>query len=116
MTEPKYTDDDFDAVDREALNRALQLTLAEDEHGRAEQLPSMRPNDGWWYAASFCASHRQYAALNLKPWQSPPCNVDEDNPRERDHNAVRVLKRMLAHCVSRWDPDPVAAIEATRTK
>ena len=26
-----YAEDDFDAVDREALNRALQLTLAEDD-------------------------------------------------------------------------------------
>ena len=107
-----YTEDDFDAVDREALIRALQLTLSDDESGRAEQVCSMLTDDGWWYAASFCASHRQSAALNLKPWESPPCDADEDNPRGRDRDAVRLLKRMLSHGVSRYDPTPVDSIEA----
>lgn len=107
-----YAEDDFDAVDREALNRALQLTLAEDEQGRVEQVRWMLTDDGWWYAASFCASHRQYATLNLKPWQSPPCDVDDDNPPDRDHDAVRLLKRMLSHGISQYDPTPIASIEA----
>lgn len=105
-----YTEDDFDAVDREALNRALQLTLAGDEPGRADQVRSMLTDNGWWYAASFCAYHQQCRMLNLAPWQSPPCHVDEDSPRDREHDAVRLLKRMLSHGVSRWDPDPIGAI------
>lgn len=111
---PDYTEVDFDAVDREALNRALQLTLAEDEQGRAEQVRSMLTDDGWWYAASFCASHRQCAALNLKPWESPPCHVDEDDPRDRNRDAVRLLKRMLSRGISRYDPTPLESISTKR--
>jgi hypothetical protein len=107
-----YTEDDFDAVDREALNRALQLTLAEGEQGRAEQVRSMLTEDGWYYAASFCAYHQQCQALNLKPWESPPCHVDGDKFRDRDHDAVRLLKRMLSHGISRYDPTPIDSIEA----
>jgi|SoiMethySBSTD1v2_1073268.scaffolds.fasta_scaffold716126_2 hypothetical protein len=116
MTDKTITEEDFDEVNREVLNRALQLALPEDEQAHKDQIKSMLAEDGWYYASSFAAYGQQCRALGLTPWESPPCHCDEDNPRERDHNGVRSLKRMLSHGVSRWDPYPVAAIEATRTK
>lgn len=106
-----YIEDDFDAVDREALGRALQLTLAGDDQGRAQQVRSMLVEDDWWYAASFCAYYQQCRALNLKPWESPPCHIDEED-RDRDPDAVRLLKRMLSRGISRYDPTPIDSIKA----
>jgi len=51
--------------------------------------------------------------LKLKPWQWPPCWVE---PGDRRHKqAAKLLRDMLAAGVSRWHPDPLAAIEAKRT-
>lgn len=108
MTE--LTEEDFDVVDREALNRALKLTLAQDEAGRREQVHSMLVDDGWWYAASFCVYHRQCEALNLKPWESPPCHVDEDDPYDHP-KALGLLKRMLSYGMSRYDPTPIDSLK-----
>jgi hypothetical protein len=75
--------------DRAALKLALERARAED-----------------------CQIH----ALHLKPWEEPPCAADEDGPDERDKEAQRLLRQMLAFGVSRWHPDPLAAIEAAKQR
>jgi hypothetical protein len=113
----QMTENDFGEVDRAALNRSIELTLAENDPGRVEQVKSMLAENGWWSTASFCASHRQSIALGLKPWQTPPCDADEsDVANQHEHAAAKLLRRMISHGVSRYDPDPITAIEATRTK
>jgi hypothetical protein len=55
----------------------------------------------------------QFRALRLKPWQTPPCVVaDESEPRVGEEEAAKLLRRMLRASVSRWRPDPLAALEA----
>ena len=39
----------------------------------------------------------------------PPCVVSEDGP-ERDQAAQKLVRRMLVVGVSRYDPDPLAAL------
>jgi hypothetical protein len=107
-----YTKDDFNVVDRAALDRAIELTLAEAD--RVQQVRNMLAERGWWEAASFCAYHQQMKALALRPWESPPVHVDENNPRERDYDAVRLLKRMFSNGVSQYDPTPIDSIAAAR--
>ena len=107
------TENDFNDLDRNALNRAIELTLVEDDLGRVKQVKSMLAENGWWSTASFCASHRQTIALGLKPWQTPPCDADEnDIANQHEHDAAKLSRRMLSHGVSRYAPDPIAAIEA----
>ena len=50
-------------------------------------------------------------SLSLKPWQSPPVHVDQNDPDEQDKNAQRLLRRMLTVGISRFDPDPLAALQ-----
>jgi len=69
----------------------------------------------WYEVASFAAGCCQYQALQLKPWQEPPCQCDEDDPNERDRQGQALLRKMLAAGVSRYDPDPLAAL-AKKTK
>lgn len=117
--------DDFDTVDQAALDRAIELTLAENDPGRAEQIKSFLAENGWHYAASFCASHQQSKNLSLKPWEVGPCSIDLDevdkiisegptrNPRN-EFAAAKLLQKMLANGVSPFDPTPLASLAAKR--
>ena len=62
-------------IDRHALERALVACRAESP-ARAKQINSMlteRPWEGVAQFASYCAQGR---ALDLMPWQSPPCHAN----------------------------------------
>jgi hypothetical protein len=65
----------------------------------------------WASVAEFCAYSEQMANLHLKPWQEPPMHVDPDNPKAGEAEAAALLRRMLQAGISRWHPDPLAALE-----
>jgi hypothetical protein len=96
--------------DRIALELALKLTRAESE-GRAAQLLRMQLEDGWFYAARFAAYNCQVNLLRLQPWEHPPvwCHDPDDYPESPE--AAQLLRRMLKAGVSRYDPDPMSALE-----
>jgi hypothetical protein len=56
----------------------------------------------------------------LKPWESPPCEADEDaelaeaSAFNNHREAQKLLRQMLAAGVSRWHPDPIRALEAKK--
>jgi hypothetical protein len=67
-------------------------------------------------AASFSL---QVENLRLPPWATAPCHllgdVDVvlargDDGTRGDYNAAVLLKRMQRYGISRWHPDPVAAL------
>jgi hypothetical protein len=98
---------DLDAADRDALERCMGIA----KRDRAEQLEGkLVQGDSWIEVAEFASYSCQIRALNLKPWQSPPCTEDEDDPTPRDRAAQALLRRMLRAGVSRYDPDPLAAL------
>jgi hypothetical protein len=55
----------------------------------------------------------------LKPWQSPPCWIDDlegalaagDDGILGDYAGATLLRRMLDWGLSRFEPDPVAALK-----
>jgi hypothetical protein len=99
--------------DSEALELALEQTLAEKDQSRVEQVRSMLERRTRLAVSQFCSFHRQIAALRLTPWQLPPCLGDYDGaPGGRDEQAWRLLKRMRKAGVSRWHPSPLEAVEA----
>jgi hypothetical protein len=100
--------------DRAALTQALAMCRAEDE-GRAWQIDSMLEDRPWAEVARFAASCCQCRALKLYPWQSPPCDVDEDgDDGEINADGVKLLRKMLAAGLSRYEPDPLAALKAAK--
>jgi len=115
---------DDDSKDNRALELSLWLTLREKDQTRVEQIRTMLadPSRTRREVMHFCAYHRQIDALNLKPWQSPPCDLDEDDDDGTVINApnvegVKLLRRLLAAGLSRYEPDPMAALaEATKRK
>jgi hypothetical protein len=96
-------------VDYAALVLALEQTCQVEPDRRA-QITQKLQSEGWQATAEFCASLRQSEALQLRPWQQPPCDVDPESSASDEAEAVELLQRMLAAGVSRWHPDPLAAL------
>src|SRR6516225_9301938 len=97
--------------DREALELALQETLAEKDQSRVDQVRSMLEGRTRLEVSQFCSFHRQIAALGLRPWEMPPCLGDLHDAATghgRDEQAWRLLKRMRTAGVSRWPPSALA--------
>jgi hypothetical protein len=102
MLEPK---------DRAALEQAW--IIARRDPDRAEQLDGMLKSEkSWFKVATFAAGSVQHKTLRLKVWQLPPCECWEHDPDERDKDGQRLLRRMLAAGLSRFEPDPLAALAA----
>ena len=60
--------------------------------------------------ARSAAYNTQITSLRLRPWQDPPCVVDEDDPEEHDRQAQMLLRQMLKAGLSRYEPDPRIAL------
>jgi hypothetical protein len=69
------------------------MRIANRDPMRSRQLASMLSDEPWIEAAEFAAYGVQIEALALKPWESPPCVVDEDEAG-----------------LSRYEPDPKGAL------
>jgi hypothetical protein len=93
--------------DERALAEAMRI--ARLEPGRAWQLDQKLKDEPWRDVAEFAASCVQSRALHLKPWETAPCDILDHDP---DSPGKRLLKRMLKAGVSRYAPDPLAALEA----
>jgi hypothetical protein len=117
-------DNDVDAIDYEALERAIALTLAEDDQGRVEQVQSMLEDRNRLEVGQFCAYHRQADSLRIKPWESTPSWIDPDEvdailrrgPDHREYGAARLLKLMLSFGLSPYDPEPLQSIERAKQR
>jgi hypothetical protein len=106
-------------VDREACERAIVLTLAERDKGRVEQVRDMLATRPREEVGRFCAYHRQNLVLRPRPWQPvPACDYVDINDRDGEAGpvtgraaAAHLLRRLLESNLSRYEPDPLAALE-----
>jgi hypothetical protein len=119
MTE---TETDLAPVDRVALECCLEIAMKEDTVTR-RQLQVMLTDRPWTEVATFASYCCQSHALNLKPWEYPPCWADDDeanpdgrSPMCKTKEARALLLRMLAAGISRYDPDPMAALAKGKRK
>jgi hypothetical protein len=112
MTTTIEVPEGIDPIDLAALKMAFDQCRASDKR-RAKQLEEMAEERGWIEAAEFAAYNRQIATMRLRPWQEPPCFIDDPNePKIGEEIAARLLRRMLKAGISRWHPDPIRALEA----
>jgi hypothetical protein len=107
-------------ADVEALARAIDLAQQESRAQR-QQIDDMIRERGWERAARFAAYCCQDRALRLKPWMTPPCWLRSDaavkaaqaapSPDLGGRRAAgQLVERLLAVGLSRYEPDPEAAL------
>jgi len=87
----------------------MQTAMAEDETTK-QQLQEKLKDESWFDVATFAAYHCQMRSLGLPPWRQPPCWADEDDKFPADQDAQRLLRKMLAAGISRYHPNPMAAL------
>ena len=91
---------------------------------RARQIADKLASEPWEDVGEFASYSAQCRALRLRPWQFPPCWIDDDIPaalNDPDPIAVselraELLQRMLAAGLSRYEPDPLKALERGRAR
>lgn len=107
-------------LDREAVTRAIAMLRLESP-GRSQQIDDKLASEPWESVARWCAYCCQCDTLHLKIYQSPPCWTDPseigailakgDDGIHGHYGAAKLLQRMLAAGLSRYEPDPVAALK-----
>ncbi|MGY4369215.1 hypothetical protein ACVW1A_005280 [Bradyrhizobium sp. LB1.3] len=109
------------ATDRGALTRCLIACRAESPV-RAKQIFDMLSTRPWERVAKFACYSAQIHSLGLQPWQNPPMYArlpdlkkPFDDPRG-ERAAAEILKKLLAHRLSMYEPDPLQAIERAEHK
>jgi hypothetical protein len=112
-------------VDQEALERAIELVRNRSEKedpGRRAQIDRMMEEDDWFRTVEFCVHCCQMDLVRPRLWQPIPADIDDlegtlakgDDGLGGGYRAALLLKRMLAAGLSRYEPDPVRALEAKR--
>jgi hypothetical protein len=105
-------------LDREAMERAIALSLASRDCAEVERVREMlrtrpRAEVGW-----SCAISCQEKVLRTHPWQPVPAagyvavtdRDDEGSLVMGRAAAAEVLRRLFAAGLSRYEPDPIAAL------
>jgi hypothetical protein len=109
-------------VDRGALDRALTIMLRHRELGRDFERRLAEQKEPWVEIARHAALSCQIASMGIKAWQVAPCEVEinqTDPPGDKHHrtrHASRTLERLLHGGLSRWEPNPPAALAAAEAK
>jgi hypothetical protein len=96
-------DEALDPVDREALQRCVDLMLRDRELG--ELVRAKLRDEPWRSVAEFCSYSCQMDALRLKPWEHPPAWGGTPD-------ADALVERLRACGLSRFEPDPGSALAA----
>jgi hypothetical protein len=91
--------------DRDALEAAITIVRKHPERWREFQ--ALVLERGWQAAAKICVYDCQTRSMRLRWWEKPPC-VAGTQGKDR---AARLLRRMLGRGISRYHPNPLAAIE-----
>src|SRR5262249_2724786 len=104
-------------TDCDALKRCIKM--ARTYPNPAEQIDwKVKEGGGSWYdTAKFCAYLCQSKNLHLEIQEFPPCWLldadDVEGPAfKRKPEAARLLRRLLAAGLSRYEPDPIRALAA----
>lgn len=104
-------DDELTPADRDALIWAT--AEARRDPKEAEHLDRLLKGRTWADVARTASYQCQRKNLGLRPWELPPMygNVEGGDPKARD-KARKLLDRLLACGLSRYEPHPERALAA----
>jgi hypothetical protein len=122
---PIPIDDDIDEIDRDAFTRAIGQILEGPDQERREQVLDKLQDESWLRVALFCVYVRQTESLELKPWDTRPCDINPEQINQilaagpegnRDYKATRLVHQLFELDLSQFEPDPAYAIAAAKRK
>ncbi|MET3988742.1 hypothetical protein ABID65_000368 [Bradyrhizobium sp. S3.9.2] len=90
-------------TDRDAMTRAI-VAARRESPARKKQIDGKLVRQPWEAVGRYAAFCAQIDSLNLQPWESAV--VYADSPE-----ALALLGRLKAAGLSKYEPDPLAAIE-----
>jgi len=120
MPTPSQADEILSPVDMDALTRAVAEQRARGGE-RQRQIEDMLATRTWLEAAKFAAYSLQILHLQIKPWEVVPCDTAPDavdvSGYEKRHagSAARIVRRLFVAGLSRYEPDPLAALERVKS-
>jgi hypothetical protein len=103
-------------VDKDAFRRAIEQCRA---HGIAESEyidRELASGESFEEVGKSAAYGCQCRNLRLKPWQAPPMFGDAHPGHEGHADAEVLLQKLLDAGLSRYEPDPIRALETATTK
>ena len=104
-------------IDRDAFERAIAMARAKGP-AQQRQIDEKLATDPWAKVGEFAAYGCQMDSLHLKLWQPPPCWINTpqavlavgDDGIMGNYAAARLLQKMLAADLSKYEPDPLNAL------
>jgi hypothetical protein len=101
----------MDQRDLEAMRRAIATLRGDAELGATVE--ALLQDQGEQAAGIFAVGLLQVKNLKLKAWECPPCDSSEtaSNHYGARPNEVALLRKLLTLGLSRYEPDPLRAIE-----
>jgi hypothetical protein len=115
MPTPSQADEILSPADMDALTRAVEQQRARGGE-RKRQIEDMLTTRPWLETAKFAAYSLQCSSLALKPWETAPLDAEPDdrdspgNEARRIGSAARLVRRLLAAGLSRYEVDPLGAL------
>ena len=113
--------DEISDVDRDAFTRAIIACRAQGP-ARSRQIDAMLTHRSWEEVGKFAAYCAQGRSLDVQPWANvpmyarfPDLKKPFGDPRG-EREAAEILKQLVEHNLSRFEPDPLAAIAAAEAK
>jgi hypothetical protein len=110
-------------IDQQAFELAI-ATARDEDAGRCRQIDDMLRERPFEEVGRFASYHCQTRSLALPPWAYPPCMIDitavgkilaaGDNDIHGRFVAAKLVQRLLDLGLSRFHPDPLAAIDAAK--
>jgi hypothetical protein len=107
----------MEAHDRAAMQLAIEMMRADPE--QRGQLDHVRNNQSEQEAGLFAVGFLQVKNLRLKPWEAPPVDSRDGAPSDcygARPAEIELRARMKRAGVSRFHPDPLAALAAAEAQ
>jgi hypothetical protein len=103
-----------------AMQMAIDMLIAKGGTDR-QHIESMLKADPWLAVGKFASYACQTESLRLEPWEVAPVEINDPNNPDaglRDaqrlidgrYEAAKLLREMISLGISKWHPDPKAAI------
>jgi hypothetical protein len=109
-------------ADKQAFTLCIEVFRSRN-YADARYINEKLEREGFQATGHFASYSAQMDSLHLPPWAYPPCFIADDDidkliaardDAQGKHAAAKLLKRMRELGISKYCPDPLAAIKTAK--